>query len=332
MTSDRSLATVLAEAASAAGRAPSVHNTQPWRWRVYDRWMELYADRERQLDVSDPDGRLLMISCGAALHHARVALAAEGWVAVVTRLPGAADPDRVARVELGDHIGVTPEAMRQFQATLTRHTDRRPVTDEPVPIEDVAAIRAAAEGERVHLHVLPAEQVSELAVAATRAETIEAADPVRRAEMTHWLRGPHPGTGLPDTVIPSHRPHTDVPVRDFGRPGTLPTGPDGDRFATYTVMFGDADTPAGWLRAGEALSAAWLTATERGVTVVPFSAVVEAAAPRAILRRLLAGLGHPYLVLRLGLVDPDHATPPHPPRLASAQTVEIVADQPGADR
>lgn len=325
MASDRSPTAVLAEAAGAAGRAPSVHNTQPWRWRVHADWMELYVDRSRQLGVADPAGRLLMISCGAALHHARVALAAEGWRPVVTRHPDPAESDLLARVELGEHVGVTPAAMRRFQATLTRHTDRRQVLDEPVPIEHLAAVRAAVEEEGAHLHVLRTEQLSELVVALSRAETAEETDPARRAEIAYWVGGPQPGTGMPPTVIPSGRPHIDVPPRDFGRPGTLETDTDGGR-ASFTLIFGERDDPVGWLRAGEALSAAWLAATERGVAVVPFSAVVESPAPRAVLRRLLAGLGHPYVVLRLGLVDPDHAAPPHPPRLAAAQTVEIVDD------
>jgi len=54
--------------------APSVHNTQPWTWRVLDSTtIELYADRTRQLPATDPLGRDLAISCGAALHHLVVA-------------------------------------------------------------------------------------------------------------------------------------------------------------------------------------------------------------------------------------------------------------------
>ena len=45
--------------------APSVHNTQPWSWRVPDATtIELYADRNRQLQATDPRGRDLAISCG----------------------------------------------------------------------------------------------------------------------------------------------------------------------------------------------------------------------------------------------------------------------------
>ena len=39
-----------------AARAPSVHNTQPWRFTVTGQAIELYADASRQL-LEDPAGR-----------------------------------------------------------------------------------------------------------------------------------------------------------------------------------------------------------------------------------------------------------------------------------
>ena len=68
-------------------QAPSVHNTQPWRWRLVDDTVELHADRGRHLVATDPDGRDLVLSCGAALHHLLVALAAQGVEVEVTGCP-----------------------------------------------------------------------------------------------------------------------------------------------------------------------------------------------------------------------------------------------------
>lgn len=317
---------VLADAARAAARAPSVHNTQPWRWEVHHDRLDLYADRSRQLDAADPEGRLLTISCGAALHYARVALAAEGWQAVVERLPTPDDPDHLARVRLGDHTGATGEAMRRFQSAEIRHTDRRPLTDQPVPPDAVAAVRAAVEAEHARLHVLRDEQVSELAVAVERAGTLATKDEELRSELATWVGGPRSeGTGVPDAAIPIEPPPTHVPIRDLGPSGTLPADQGGDRYATYAVIFGDQDAPAGWLRGGEALSAAWLATTGYGVALLPFSAPAENPGTRTVLRHLLAGLGHPYLVLRLGVPDPDHPGPPRTPRLDAGRTVEIKA-------
>lgn len=325
MTTTHGAAAALARAAYAGALAPSVFNTQPWRWRVHPEWLDLFADRSRQLGMADPAGRLLTISCGAALHHARVALAAEGWSAPVHPTPDPTDPDHLARIGPAGHAGVTAAAVRRFQAAERRRTDRRPVTERPVPRELLARIRTAVEEEGVHLHLLPADQVSQLAAAAARADTLESADPALRAELDYWIGGDRPaGTGVPDTTIPTHPPVAPVPYRDLGGTGTLATGADADRAATYGVIFGEQDTVEGWLRAGQALSAAWLTATEHGVALLPFSAPMEVPATRAVLRQLLAGIGHPYLVLRLGVSDPDHPGPPHTPRLEPSQTVEIV--------
>jgi hypothetical protein len=115
---------------------------------------------------------------------------------------------------------------------------------------------------------------------------------------------------VPDSAIPDQPPLTTVPGRDFGHPGTLPVGADHDTAATFAILYGAGDTPADWLRAGEALSAAWLAATELGVAVLPLSATVEIPATRLVLRRLVANLGAPYLVLRLGFADPDHPAAP----------------------
>jgi nitroreductase len=320
-------ATILAEAAAAAGSAPSIHNTQPWRWRVHPDALDLYADRSRQLGQADPFGRLLTVSCGAALHHARVSLAAEGWRATVTRLPEPADPDLLARLVLAERVEVTPEAMRTFQATEVRHTDRRPVSDEAIEPEKLATIEQAVAAEGARLHLLSPDQLLDLAAAAAQAQSVELADPSWRAELEYWAGGAHPtGTGVPEEAIPSSAPETTVPGRDFGHPGTLPVSAGHDRTAVYMILYSDEDTPVGWLRGGEALSAAWLTATQLGVSIVPLSAAVEVTGTRVALRQLLAGLGYPYLVLRLGVADAEHPGAPHPPRLPSQQVVEIVPD------
>lgn len=319
-----SIPAALAEAAASAGYAPSIHNTQPWRWRVLPDRLELRADRSRQLAVADPEGRLLVVSCGGALHHARIALAAQGLSVAVDRLPDPGDPDLLAALTVTGREPVTPAVMRLVQAAQVRHTDRRPVTDAPVPAAALEAIRGAVTAEGLEVHFLTPDQTRELAASAARAAHIEAADPAIAEELAYWSgRGPD-GTGMPASVLPATQPQTTVPNRDFGA-GALPIEPGHDRAARYGVLFGPDDEPDTWLRAGEALSAAWLTATEQGLSVLPLSAVIEVTVTREALHRMLAGIGQPYLVLRLGVADPDHAGPPHTPRMPAAQVVDTSA-------
>jgi hypothetical protein len=238
-------------------------------------------------------------------------------------------------VAIGGRTAVTHEAVRALQTIQIRHTDRRPVSPDPVDPAAVQSLRRAAEGEGAHLHPLRPDDVLELASAAARAQRVEELDPDWVAELAYWAAGsntpsagsPTPsgrgeGLGLVEEVIPDTQPKTSVPGRDFGR-GTLPVGEGHDKAAVYALLYGDDDTPAFWLRGGEALSALWITAIEHELTVLPLSAVVEVPQTRALLKHLLADLGEPLLALRIGAPDPDHAGPPHTPRLPADQVIEL---------
>jgi len=127
-------------------------------------------------------------------------------------------------------------------------------------------------------------------------------------------------------VLPEAQPQTTVPERDFGHGGTLVLEGDEehDKPATYAILYGDEDTPEGWLRGGEALSAVWVGAVEQSLTVLPLSAAVEVAQTRMILRQLLANLGEPFLVLRLGVGRDDEADIPHTARLPESDTIDVL--------
>jgi hypothetical protein len=55
--------------------APSIRNTQPWTFEILsNNTIELYADTSRALTVVDPDGRQLIISCGATLGYLQITI------------------------------------------------------------------------------------------------------------------------------------------------------------------------------------------------------------------------------------------------------------------
>jgi len=296
---------VLAAAAQDALAAPSVFNTQPWRWRVDGDALELCADRDRQLAVADPDGRMLLISCGAALHHARVALAAAGWSVAVRRLVDTST-DVLARLELVEPSEVEPESRALHAAMAQRRTDRRPFGDEPVPVEFVHRLVTAALAEGVHLRRVRLDQMPMLAIAVAGAQAHEIANPAYRNELIRWTNRPEwSGDGVPADTAVRHAPRR-VPVRDFTiEPHEgMPVEPGGDRGATYLILCGESEAPRDWLRAGEALSAVLLTAVSLGLSVEPMSDVIEVEHPRELVRGLLDGPGHPYIVIRCGLGRP----------------------------
>jgi nitroreductase len=319
----QSVTHALLEAATAAGYAPSIHNTQPWRWRQIGKVLDLHLDRARVLEVTDPDRRLATLSCGAALHHARVALAAQGWHVTVVRLPDRADPDHLAQIHVEGRAPVDPPSVLDLRTIPLRHTDRRPITGEPVGAVQLAAITAAVTAEHTWLHTLTPDQILELAAAADHAQRVEADQTPWQAELAYWTGGTRPaGTGIPDAAIPERATRTTVPSRDFGHHGELPVTAAHDKAAVFVMLHGPTDEPLDWLHAGEALSAGWLTATQYGVCVLPHSAPIETVATRQAMRVILASTGHPYLLLRLGRIDPIDPGPPHAPRLPTNQTID----------
>ncbi|RZU49485.1 hypothetical protein EV385_1235 [Krasilnikovia cinnamomea] len=320
----------LAEAARVAQRAPSAFNTQPWRWQVRARTLELRRDPGRQLIPADPEGHQLLLSCGAALHHARLALAAAGRLVDVSRLP---DPDLLARLDVHGRTEPDPWVRRLRGAIPARHTDRRPFGPTPVNPIALAHLQAAARAEDTGLCVLPDGQVPTLAQAAAAAAAAERADPAYRAMAARWTGRP-PGSedGVPPGTAVRPGPHR-VPVRDYtpgadeaagaglppvGGPaqgGVLAAGSGDDRGTAYAILHGPGDGPHDWLRAGEALSAVLLTAVTEGLASSPMTDVLEVPEASGLVRGLLPDSGDvPYLVLRIGVaVEPD-APPPTPRR------------------
>jgi nitroreductase len=308
---------VLEAAARESLHAPSVFNTQPWTWRIAGDTLELSSDPTRHLDTTDPDGRLLLISCGTALHHARTALAAAGFAATVDRLPDPERPNVLARIHLGAAVPPDPEAQRMAAAIPHRRTDRRAFGDRPVSDAMLTRLRRLVERAGAYLHVVPQDQVAMLGVATERAARAELDDPAYRAELDQWTNRPQwSGDGVPPAtaVQPTLRR---VPVRDFAPEDAnagLNAGDGVDKGAAYVIVFGTGDQPADLLRGGEAVSALLLLATAEGLATAPLSEAIEVTWPRHLLRGLLSDVGEPYLAVRLGYPADKTPLPPVPRR------------------
>jgi nitroreductase len=321
---DNAAPAALTQAAEVAGYAPSIQNTQPWRWRVDGDSMQLYAEPIRQLTASDPGGRLMVLSCGAALHHARIALAAQGWRINVDRLAEPDRPQMLARLSIVGRTEETDAARRLLHAVHMRQTDSRSASATAVEQKDIDTIRAAIEAEKTSLRILHPDAVMEIA-AAVAAHRFRQSDPQRPMETAHWAATRRADwLGDPHRSIALEPPRSTATDGGAGYPDDPPMNADNDPGAVYAILFGTDDTPRAWLRGGEAFSAAWLIANALGVSVLPMSGAVEAEVTQRILRRILAGIGEPFLVLRLGVADPDRAESPHTIRLPSRQIIKII--------
>ncbi len=281
---------------AAASLAPSVHNSQPWRFRILPNQIELHADPDRRLPATDPEDRELRLSCGAALFNLRLALQGHGVRPLVTLLPSGhrAGPDgsgALAVVRNGGHARQSPELTRLLQAVHTRRTNRRPFLDAPVLTAHRTPLVRAAESERGWLYVLsdPQERATlrNLVVAAHREQM---ADPGFVAELAAWTGG----EGV-------HRDGVGVTAGQDVEP---------DPFLVVLCAFHEG--PLGELQAGQALQHMLLTATTLGLSVSFRSQPIEVPHIRVELRRALSTTLDPQAILRIGFGSPVTATPRRP--------------------
>jgi hypothetical protein len=313
---------ILTRAAQDAMCAPSPLNTQPWTWHHEDGALQLYADRDRQLTVADPQGRLLVLSCGIALHHAAVSVAAAGYTPQVERFVASFEDNRLARLSVGAPRAVTDADRLMAAAIQTRRTDRRPFADRHVTEPELARLADAATTAGARLHVVRLGQMPMLAIAAAQAGTAEMSDPAYRNELMRWTnRPPWSGDGVPPAATVQRVPRR-VPVRELAlEPQTgQPIEPGGDRGAAYVVVFGNGDAAPDWFTGGEATSAVLLTATALGLATAPITDVIEVPHPRDLITGLLPAGGYPYLVVRCGWSDTSGELA-HAPRRPAAEAI-----------
>jgi len=306
-------------AVECAVRAPSIYNCQPWRWRAsVSDGVDLFADPDRHLITTDPQGRDLLLSCGAALHHLTVAFADLGWSVQITRLP---DPENVHHLAHVQPRPVAPPAgmARLARAIPRRRTDRRRFSADPVAAEllDTLVEQAASCGAELYV-------VTDTTTRRHLIETITASASLQRqqlgyaAEIARWAgRYAGPDDGIPPGTVPSglSRPG-DVPMRSF-RQGTLAQPPhsfEHEDASVLMVLGADRDDRLAALRAGEATSAVLLAATDFGLATTPLSQPLEVAQTRASISAHIGPQLFAQLVLRVGWADRGAPELPPTPR------------------
>jgi nitroreductase len=299
-----------------ATRAPSIHNSQPWRWKVGAESLRLYADPGRHLPNTDPDSRDLLLSCGASLHHAVVALAAMGWQAKVHRLPDPLHPEHLATIEVSRHPASEVD-VSLAAAIPRRRTDRRHYAWWPVPDADIALIATrTAAAEVILRRVASLPKLHEIVA---QAVWQHATDHDYLTELTAWSGRYASVSGVPARNIPKSDPTSPLPGRLFAgaaleQPPETDPADDG---AVVLALGTDDDSSPARLRAGEATSLVLLTATALGLSSCPVTEPLEIAETREAVRADVFGeSGYPQMLLRIGWApvnaDPLPSTPRRP--------------------
>jgi GNAT superfamily N-acetyltransferase/nitroreductase len=322
-------------ALAVASLAPSVYNSQPWRFRVVPDHLELYADLERRLPATDPEDRELRLSCGAALLNLRLALEARGVRPLVTLLPsghraGIEGSAALAVVRYGGHAHRSAELSRLVQAAHARRTNRQPFFDAPVPVTHRSQLMRAVESERARLYVLSHRaQRARLCQLVSDAHQEQIANPAFTAELVAWTgRAGGDRDGVPVTAGgPAPELQDEWVLRDFtaDRGRVRAAGKDFESDPLLVVLCSFHQGPLAELQAGQALQHMLLTATSLGLSASFLSQPIEVPSTRVTLRRALKTTLDPQAILRIGFGSPVPPTPRRP-------VAELLITEPPAPR
>ena len=288
--------------------APSNHNTQPWKFKVRGNLLELYADRTRQLRVTDPDDRQLLVSCGCALFHLRLAMWHFGYLDRTHLLPVPGDDDLLARVSLGDEDSPTPQQEALFDAIPKRRTNRQLFRDDPLPDELKHDLVKAAERESAWLKFVDGrDERNAIADLIAEGDRQQWANKRFRLELAAWL---HPNDGEAHDGIPNSAQNAGdllsvagpIVIRTFDLgEGQAAKNRDIAAYSPGLVVLGtDSDEPWAWVSAGQALARVLLRARADEVWASYLDQPIEVPELRPKVTEIIGRTGHPQIILRLG--------------------------------
>lgn len=299
--------------------APSRHNAQPWLFEIDGPELRLYGDWRRALRVADPQGRELVMACGAALYNLQVAALHYGHAASVEILAGSRKDGLLARLTLEERRPPTPQDEQLFAAIAVRRTNRFAFDAREAPFGLVSALVREAADQGGCLRVVDRTVRPAVAELVAEGDRQQWASARFRSELATWSRSnqaseidglPGYANGLSDTASMLHR----VLVR-------LRTGLSSEErrdrhYALNTrallALCSRSDTPADWFVAGQSMQRVLLRAAANGLSASFFSQAVEVAPVRARLREALGELGFPQVLFRLGYGRPLRPTPRRP--------------------
>lgn len=297
--------------------APSPANSQPWRFAVDDRGVDVYVDRSRVLHVADSSERAAIVSAGTVIGHLEVAMRAYHMTLKVRYVADPARPNLLARVESAGEHRTTTEDLSLFSQIVRRHSAAKFRLDLEVPSVILSSMAQAAEDRRCGLRWIDRGPMqSSFGFLIQEADEALFSGRRFREEFAEWIR-----TRSEDAA-------DGVPVEAFGIARVLqPMLPwliehlDVSRIASKEalvrattapslgVLFTYEDARADWLDAGRALSDVLLRATQAGYQASIFEEAINSERFRARLCALLGTNSAPQVIVRFGVAsDPTPVT------------------------
>ncbi|WP_371402625.1 nitroreductase family protein [Kribbella sp. NBC_00662] len=299
---------------AAAVAAPSMHNTQPWRFEVEGHVIDVYLDGSRTLPAEDPTGRAMRIAAGTATFNLRCAAERLGYGTWFGLAPYPDEPDLLARIVLEPTATRDDELSDLAVHIPYRHTDRNPSDATPLPEHLRVELMQAAYAGGADLTWLGEDEVRGVLDLVLESDLREIGEWHRRAERAHWVGGERPADGVPSSALGPRSTSYPAAVRDLGtRPADRSrTEQTFETHPTLAVLSTNFDEPADQVTAGAALERVLLTATRAGASASFLNQPLEFEDLRRKVQHLTGRPGHAHMIIRFGTTRPHSGTARRP--------------------
>jgi nitroreductase len=316
---------VIARAVELACRAPSLHNSQPWRWVATPAEAELFTDPHRVVRSTDSSGREAIISCGAGLDHFQTAMAAVGWNTYIEEFPSPNRLEHLASMYFTPLDYVTQARRDRADAISRRRSDRLPFGPPGDWQSFETVLRDSLESDLVAVEVLADNARPQLHEASRLTESLRRDDDFYHRELQWWTTPFRQAEGIPPSQLVS-RPEADRVAVNRKFPSS---GFSNRRPATATdeakilVLSTPEDTHADALHAGQVLSKLLLECTMAGLATCPLTHITELEASREIVRDLMVTEAMPQVLIRVGTAPDGEDVPRPTPRRPLFEVLEF---------
>lgn len=288
-------------------RAPSGHNTQPWRFTLGADCITIAPDFSKRLPVVDPDNRELFISLGCAAENLRIAASHHGY-ATTTAIAA----DGAITITL-QQPGIIPDPL--LAQIARRQTNRATADGRRIPPSALNDILAASQSAGVQLHAWEngSPAFARLGALVMAGNTAQMRDPAFKHELLTWIRynrkdSERTRDGLSYAVMGAPnlpRWLTALIIRLMLNPRSQ-NNSDRKKIAVAShllLIASDGDNIPAWIATGGVLQRLLLQLAAHGIASAWLNQPCEVAALRTRLADECPG-AHPQILLRLGYAAP----------------------------
>ncbi len=166
-----------------AVKAPSGHNTQPWKFHRDGSVVEIHPDFDRKLPVVDPDNRELFVSLGCAAENFCLAAQTKGYESTVS-----VSDTGVITILLIEDSGVKPSPL--FEQIDIRQINRSIYTGEEIAPDALKKLQFvhSEKGVSVHYYAHQTEQFNDIEQCVFQGNIRQMQNGAFKAELKSWMR------------------------------------------------------------------------------------------------------------------------------------------------